>query len=418
MSFELEKIENKLKKSNLLFVAPYPPPYGGVSSHILDLTKSIGKIVNSFNIVNFTKNTQLLNIENIYIFNISKFNNVYTKINFFKLTKLFSFFLLNFISNPRLLTTSMFKALNIYYYANKTNSKHIFVYTTKLGALIPFLKILDNNFIIYYSTYADPIINPKFYINNYKWYEKVLNNCDEVFSSSFYCANALTNIFDKVNPKVIYVGVDTELFAPIQSTEILKENYNIPKNKKIILFVGRMEYEMGAKFVFEIADKMLSDNNNLFFIFLGAYGEYTDLLLSLTFKYPLNTICKVNVSNSDLNFYYKFSDIFIAPTIGNHACMGVSIKEAMSSGLPIIASNSGGIPEAIEDDVNGFISKLMTNGEINIDDFIYKLKFLINNEHKCIYFSNNTRNIAHKNFSNTQTYYSYLNLLNKHLNYD
>lgn len=415
MSIEIKKIESSLKKINLLCVAPYPPPYGGVSSHILDLTKSLGKVLNSFNIINFTKKSNIVNSENINIYNITKYNNFLFNINFFKLIKVISFFLLNFISNPRLLTTSLLKALNIYYYANKTNSKHIFIYTTKLGALIPFLKILDNNFIIFYCTYADPIINPKFYIDNYKWYEKVLNKCDEVFSSSYYCANALMKIFNKITPKVIYVGVDTEVFAPIQRVDLLKENYNIPANKKIILFVGRMEYEMGAKSVFEIADKMLLDNNDLFFIFLGAYGEYTDLLISLTIKYPKNTFCKVNVSNSDLNFYYKLADIFIAPTIGKHACMGVSIKEAMSSGLPIIASNSGGIPEAIEDEVNGFISILMKNGEINIDDFIFKIKFLLNNEDKSNYFSNNSRNIALNIFSNTQTYHSYLNLLNKHL---
>ena len=51
--------------------------------------------------------------------------------------------------------------------------------------------------------------------------------------------------------------------------------------------------------------------------------------------------------------------------------MGVSIKEAMACGKPMIASASGGIPEAVEDGVNGFVIPF-SEGKLNERIFLEK----------------------------------------------
>ena len=59
--------------------------------------------------------------------------------------------------------------------------------------------------------------------------------------------------------------------------------------------------------------------------------------------------------------------------------MGVSIKEAMASSKPIIATKSGGIAEAVLDEETGYLIPHLTNGTIDIKRFASKMILLSKN---------------------------------------
>lgn len=56
---------------------------------------------------------------------------------------------------------------------------------------------------------------------------------------------------------------------------------------------------------------------------------------------------------ADLACFYQRADILVVPSL--HEGYGMAVVEGMSFGLPVVASNVGGIPEIIEDSVNGLL---------------------------------------------------------------
>ncbi len=62
-----------------------------------------------------------------------------------------------------------------------------------------------------------------------------------------------------------------------------------------------------------------------------------------------------------INQIYSNTDVFVMPSITE--ALGMVFVEAMASGIPVIGTKTGGIPEIIEDRVNG---RLITYGDTQI----------------------------------------------------
>ena len=64
-------------------------------------------------------------------------------------------------------------------------------------------------------------------------------------------------------------------------------------------------------------------------------------------------------SHAELKAVYASADVFVCPSVtakdGDQEGFGLVMLEAMASGLPVIASNSGGITQLIMDEVNGLL---------------------------------------------------------------
>jgi glycosyltransferase involved in cell wall biosynthesis len=134
---------------------------------------------------------------------------------------------------------------------------------------------------------------------------------------------------------------------------------------------------MGLQFLIDIHKEILDINENIVILIAGAEGDLSEKALNLSIS---NSKIKYysNVPFSEKQTIYNNSDIIIAPTLEKHACMGVTIKEGMACKKPIIASDSGGIPEAIIDGEEGFIIPI-ENNHIPKNLFVDKIRQLYHN---------------------------------------
>lgn len=394
-----------------LLVGPYPPPFGGVSSHLFELNNSLKKTQYKPFILQFDSESDLINKDETIIFKrATKFKLSFLSIFFKKPNKTFIsllFLLKQFIKSPNLYIGSFIKALHVIEIADLKELDRIVVYTTRIGALIPFVKILRPNFKLYYCIYADPYKNPEFYKKHKYWYRKAIKKSKKVFSSSCYCSSSYGNFTKNVNPHVIFVGVDLERFHPTDPV-LARSKLSIPE-RPTVLFLARMEPEMGADNALKIAKIILSQRADINFIIAGAAGSLTDSIKESASKFDGRLIVKSNIPKDDLPYYYGASTISIAPTLGLHACMGVSIKEAMASGRPTIASDSGGIPEAIRNDLDGYVIPLK-EGKIDNEYFSKKILELLKDEEKIKLFGKNSRERCEGIFSVNATAEKYLKL--------
>ncbi|MGM0405780.1 MAG: glycosyltransferase family 4 protein [Thermoplasmatota archaeon] len=137
---------------------------------------------------------------------------------------------------------------------------------------------------------------------------------------------------DKI--EVIPQPINSERFNPPSKEEknVLREKYGFPKNKKIVIYVGRLTKPKGLP----ILEKTISqiENQDILFCLIGK-GEFGPKLEE---KYPSKVRLEGFVEQNRIQDYYKLADLLIHPS----PLEGVpnTLLEAMSTELAIIAKKA------------------------------------------------------------------------------
>ncbi len=163
----------------------------------------------------------------------------------------------------------------------------------------------------------------------------------------------------KINLKKLIVipnGVDISIFNPKKSSKFLDGYIMDKKNAKKVVFVGRLDPQKGVEFLIKAIPNIINEYNRVHFFILGNG--------SLEFK--LKNLVKILKIQSYVTFidmiplekmvdFYASANIFCLPSL--HEGFPLSLAEALSMGLIIVASATEGIPEAIIENKNGFLVK-------------------------------------------------------------
>jgi glycosyltransferase involved in cell wall biosynthesis len=158
---------------------------------------------------------------------------------------------------------------------------------------------------------------------------------------------------DPTKISVINHYIDTKRFYPVKSQQnlISSDVFDIT-----ILYCGRLEEYKGVLDILEAARDLKSDPElaryQVRYLFVGN-GSLKNKLQSLGKDYGLNdNLIFSEADYADMPKIYHRAQIFLAPsrpTISWEEQYNTALLEAQSSGLPIITTRSGGIPENIGD---------------------------------------------------------------------
>jgi len=158
---------------------------------------------------------------------------------------------------------------------------------------------------------------------------------------------------------VIPNGVDTAVFYPQRKNAELLQKLEL-ENKQVVLFIGaldRAHYFKGITYLIK-AFQLISSNDDYRLVIVGK-GDLLDSYKSLAQNFGLEK--KIHfagfVPDVELPLYYNLADVLVLPSIDGSEAFGMVILEAMSTGLPIIASDLPGVRSLIEKKVNGFLVK-------------------------------------------------------------
>lgn len=147
--------------------------------------------------------------------------------------------------------------------------------------------------------------------------------------------------------------IDTDIFIT-KAKQNVRHSLDISDNEKVLLYCGRVVPIKGVKELVIAFHKSHEENLSLLIVGGSNFADstlspYEQEIRDYINKHSLNVKFTGYVPPSELPSYYQAADYFAYPSICNEAA-GLGIIEATCSGLSVITTNMGGIPEYIEKD--------------------------------------------------------------------
>ncbi|SJM94025.1 glycosyltransferase [Crenothrix polyspora] len=170
-----------------------------------------------------------------------------------------------------------------------------------------------------------------------------------IVPSQWLAKEAIKVVNFKVKPIVIPNFVDTAIFKPLDKN-IVREILGLPKDRFIVLLTATnlSDKHKGNYYAVEALKQLKSKP---LIIAIGKLDEHQNIF----FK-GLEVVTTGYIYNDQLLAqYYACANIFLYPTLADtFGCVAI---EAMACGTPAIAFSTGGVPEIIDHDQNGWLVK-------------------------------------------------------------
>lgn len=190
------------------------------------------------------------------------------------------------------------------------------------------------------------------YINKVEWWFSY--EAWEIITNSHYMKNEVKRLFNLPDEKIkmIYNGIDFERFEGYKKNLEFRRKY-AADCEKIVLFVGRLVSAKGVDLLIDAAPRVLEHYNDAKFIIVGKGPQFDCLnekanLMGIKEKVLLTGY----IEDDELHNLYMVSDVAVFPS--RYEPFGIVALEGMLANIPVIASDTGGLSEIIEHDVDGF----------------------------------------------------------------
>ncbi len=195
--------------------------------------------------------------------------------------------------------------------------------------------------------------------NNLVYY--VLTKLALVSSDMIHCdgINTQTALLDMgVDPSriiITFFGTDTEIFAPRSDKNELRSKYNLTPNQKVIISIRTLTQVHGVITFIEAMPAVVKAEPNMRFLIGGdgpLRGELEHRARELGVFDSIQFLGRLN--EKQVAEALAVSDLYVSTSLSESGLAG-STAEAMSTGLPIINTDTGDIRDWIEDGETGYI---------------------------------------------------------------
>jgi len=222
--------------------------------------------------------------------------------------------------------------------------------------------------------------NEKFMVS-FNWFlrifeEQMLARAQKIIAVSHFTKRELTEYYKIPERKirVIHNGVDIKKFQPADDKRKAKVELGLNPDDLVILSVGRLYARKGLFTLIESMPAVIKRFRNAKFVISGK-GQSDEMRKLITHSERLavkeNIIFTGYTPDKKLPKLYQAADVFAFSTFYEHHPFAV--LEAMSTGLPVVTTWVGGIPETVESGKNGFLVEPFNERQFS-DHIIYLLE--------------------------------------------
>lgn len=202
-----------------------------------------------------------------------------------------------------------------------------------------------------------------------------------VCPSDWLTQNIKESFLGKFEIETIYNGIDTNIFYPRENKSQLREKYNLPIDKKIILFVASNlnDKSKGVRHIIEAA-KILKDKNYLF-LGLGNGNIHKDENIKIIpYLKDKNAVAEI----------YSLADVFCFASKAETFLL--SAAEAMASGVPVVGFDIPVVKELVNENVG-----ILT--EQNSNSLAGKIDLILADQNLLQTMSESARKLIRENYS-------------------
>ncbi|MGB9735985.1 MAG: glycosyltransferase [bacterium] len=197
----------------------------------------------------------------------------------------------------------------------------------------------------------------------YKYNLKIRQTLDRIASHEvdhiIACSDGVKKVlmnYERVEPwkiTVIYNGTEINKFKPrnIEQRQQIKEKLKVG-DKIVLTFTAHLRPAKGHQYLLEAISKIKNQYPNIVLFLIGD-GILMNELTTITKQLDIENNVRFWGYRADIPNFLSATDIYVHPSVEEG--FGIAIIEAMAAGLPVIATNVGGIPEIITNGVNGIL---------------------------------------------------------------
>ena len=326
---------------------------GGIASYVKEILKQSNDRI-TYSLAGVTKNFQ----NKIGEWSTGVFEN--TKFNFFPVLSVND----NHITYEKGIPLNLRYLFNLFKYRSKILKKADSLHFHRVELALPFVfkknkpvvvTINGNNYDIKIAT-KHPLFKRKWFRYFFHKLEKfIISRIDKVIFVSYDGLDCYSSKLKNLRDKFVFLPnfIDLNLFLPMNKNKCL-DKFNLDKNKKIILFAGRLHEQKGLDLLLDAYSLLRKHSRNEFLSVLAGEGVERKHLEKKAIEENLKDVIFLgNIPHALLPELMNCADVFVLPSIWEG--MPYVVLEALACGVPVVATAVGQISHIIKDGINGFI---------------------------------------------------------------